>query len=152
MLSILNRALSWAITSFGNKFCLKKEVKVDKSFSQKVLRQIYATRDRSIASTGVNFVFFLEYLLAVWWSCERETPSYSITIMFTIWFNTFLTIYQSINLEFFEHYWGHSRGSLPQTLDLGNRSPTTNAIKILVSVISGVFLPQEEWCKSPVKI
>ena len=24
MFSILNRALSWAITSFGNKFCLKK--------------------------------------------------------------------------------------------------------------------------------
>ena len=24
MLSILNRALSWAINSFGNKFCLKK--------------------------------------------------------------------------------------------------------------------------------
>ena len=40
--------------------------------------------------------------------------------------------------------------SLPQTLDLGKRSPTTNAQKILVSVISRVFLLQEEWHKFPV--
>ena len=28
MFSILNIALSWAITSFGNKFCLKKRSRV----------------------------------------------------------------------------------------------------------------------------
>ena len=33
-----------------------------------------------------------------------------------------------------EHYSGHSRGSLPQTLDLGKRSPTTNAQNITCSV------------------
>ena len=31
MLSILNRALSWAITSFGNKFCLKKRSRLIKA-------------------------------------------------------------------------------------------------------------------------
>ena len=30
MFSILNRALSWAITSFGNKFCLKKRSRLMK--------------------------------------------------------------------------------------------------------------------------
>ena len=31
MLSILNRALSWAITSFGNKFCLKMRSRLIKA-------------------------------------------------------------------------------------------------------------------------
>ena len=31
MLSILNRALSWVITSFGNKFCLKKRSRLIKA-------------------------------------------------------------------------------------------------------------------------
>ena len=31
MFSILNRALSWAITSFGNKFCLKKRSRLIKA-------------------------------------------------------------------------------------------------------------------------
>ena len=39
------------------------------------------------------------------------------------------------------------QGSLPQTLDLGKRSPTTNAQNISV-FLSSVCLLQEEWCKS----
>ena len=31
MFSVLNRALSWAITSFGNKFCLKKRSRLIKA-------------------------------------------------------------------------------------------------------------------------
>ena len=31
MFSILNRALSWAITSFGNRFCLKKRSRLIKA-------------------------------------------------------------------------------------------------------------------------
>ena len=31
MFSILNRALSWVITSFGNKFCLKKRSRLIKA-------------------------------------------------------------------------------------------------------------------------
>ena len=35
MLSILNRALSWAITSFGNKFCLKKRSRLIKALDNR---------------------------------------------------------------------------------------------------------------------
>ena len=35
MFSILNRALSWAITSFGNKFCLKKRSRLIKSLDNR---------------------------------------------------------------------------------------------------------------------
>ena len=31
MFSILNRALSWAITSFGNEFCVKKRLRLIKA-------------------------------------------------------------------------------------------------------------------------
>ena len=34
-ISILNRALSWAITSFGNKFCLKKRSKLIKALDNR---------------------------------------------------------------------------------------------------------------------
>ena len=33
--SILNRALSWAITSFGNKFCLKKRSRLIKALDNR---------------------------------------------------------------------------------------------------------------------
>ena len=64
MFSILNHALSWAITSFGNKLS-EKEFKVDKGFKQQVLRQIHATRDRSILSFRWSLVpkFFAGLLL-----------------------------------------------------------------------------------------
>ena len=35
MFSMLNRALSWAITSFGNKFCLKMGSRLIKAFSNR---------------------------------------------------------------------------------------------------------------------
>ena len=35
MFSILNRALSWAITSFGNKFCLKKRTRLTKALDNR---------------------------------------------------------------------------------------------------------------------
>ena len=35
MFSILNRALSWAITSFGNKFCLKKRSRLIKALDNR---------------------------------------------------------------------------------------------------------------------
>ena len=35
MFSVLNRALSWAITSFGNKFCLKKRSRLIKALNNK---------------------------------------------------------------------------------------------------------------------
>ena len=35
MLSILNRALSWAINSFGNKFCLKKGSRLIKALDNR---------------------------------------------------------------------------------------------------------------------
>ena len=35
MFSILNRALSWAITSFGNKFCLKMRSRLIKSLNNR---------------------------------------------------------------------------------------------------------------------
>ena len=35
MSSILNRALSWAITSFGNKFCLKKRSRLIKALDNR---------------------------------------------------------------------------------------------------------------------
>ena len=35
MFSILNRGLSWAITSFGNKFCLKKRTRLIKALENK---------------------------------------------------------------------------------------------------------------------
>ena len=35
MLSILNRALSWAITSFGNKLCLKKRSRLIKALDNR---------------------------------------------------------------------------------------------------------------------
>ena len=42
MFSILNRALSWAITSFGNEFCVKKRSRLikalDKGFYVKFMR------------------------------------------------------------------------------------------------------------------
>ena len=40
------------IISFGNKLS-EKEVKVDEGFRQSALRQIYATRDRSIVRHGL---------------------------------------------------------------------------------------------------
>ena len=35
MLSILDRALSWTITSFGNKFCLKKRSRLIKALDNR---------------------------------------------------------------------------------------------------------------------
>ena len=35
MYLILNRALSWAITSFGNEFCLKKRSRLIKAFDNR---------------------------------------------------------------------------------------------------------------------
>ena len=35
MFSILNRGLSWAITSFGNKFCLKKRTRLIKALDNR---------------------------------------------------------------------------------------------------------------------
>ena len=35
MFSILNRALSWVITSFGNKFCLKKRSRLIKALDNR---------------------------------------------------------------------------------------------------------------------
>ena len=35
MFSILNRALSWAITSFGNKFCLKMRSRLIKALNNR---------------------------------------------------------------------------------------------------------------------
>ena len=35
MFSILNRALSWAITSFGNKFCLKRGSRLIKALNNR---------------------------------------------------------------------------------------------------------------------
>ena len=35
MFLILNRALSWAITSFGNKFCLKKRSRLIKALDNR---------------------------------------------------------------------------------------------------------------------
>ena len=35
MYSILNRALSWAITSFGNEFCLKKRSRLIKALDNR---------------------------------------------------------------------------------------------------------------------
>ena len=35
MFTILNLALSWAITSFGNKFCLKKRSRLIKAFNNR---------------------------------------------------------------------------------------------------------------------
>ena len=35
MFSILNRALSWAITSFGNKFCLKMKSRLIKALNNR---------------------------------------------------------------------------------------------------------------------
>ena len=35
MFSILNRALSWAITSFGNKFCLKMRSRLIKAINNR---------------------------------------------------------------------------------------------------------------------
>ena len=35
MFSILNRALSWAITTFGNKFCLKKRSRLIKAIDNR---------------------------------------------------------------------------------------------------------------------
>ena len=35
MFSILNRALSWAKTSFGNGFCLKKRLKLIKALDNR---------------------------------------------------------------------------------------------------------------------
>ena len=35
MFSILNRALSWAITSFGDKFCLKKRSRLIKALDNR---------------------------------------------------------------------------------------------------------------------
>ena len=35
MFLILNRALSWAITSFGNKFCLRKRSRLIKAFDNR---------------------------------------------------------------------------------------------------------------------
>ena len=36
MFSILNRALSWVITSFGNKFCLKKRSRLIKALNNRI--------------------------------------------------------------------------------------------------------------------
>ena len=36
MFSILNRALSWAITSSGNKFCLKKRSRLIKALNNRI--------------------------------------------------------------------------------------------------------------------
>ena len=35
MFSILNRAMSWAVTSFGNKFCLKKRSRLIKALDNR---------------------------------------------------------------------------------------------------------------------
>ena len=35
MFSILNRALSWAITSYGNKFCLRKRSRLIKGLDNR---------------------------------------------------------------------------------------------------------------------
>ena len=36
MFSIVNRALSWVITSFGNKFCLKKRSRLIKALNNRI--------------------------------------------------------------------------------------------------------------------
>ena len=58
MLSILNRALSWAITSFGNKFCLKKRSRLiralDNRFYVKFMQLEIGLLDR-IFSKVVKF-------------------------------------------------------------------------------------------------
>ena len=39
------------------------------------------------------------------------------------------------------------QGASPPNIGSGKEEPHHKCPKILVSVISGVFLPQEEWCK-----
>ena len=48
MFSILNRALSWAITSFGNKFCLKMRSRLIKALNNRFYVKFIQTPDRSI--------------------------------------------------------------------------------------------------------
>ena len=46
--------LSWAITSFGNKFCLKKRSRLIKPLNNRFYVRFYVTRDRFI--TMQNFM------------------------------------------------------------------------------------------------
>ena len=70
MFSILNRALSWAITSFENKFCLKKRSRLIKSsdnrfdvkFMQLEIGLFYARMSTHKADT----VFTPGYTLCCW--------------------------------------------------------------------------------------
>ena len=60
MFSILNRALSWAITSFGNKFCLKKRSRLiealDNRFYVKFMQLVIGLLD--IKPGGIVFDYF----------------------------------------------------------------------------------------------
>ena len=60
MFSILNRALSWAITSFGNKFCLKKRSRLiealDNRFYVKFMQLVIGLL--AIKSGGIVFDYF----------------------------------------------------------------------------------------------
>ena len=55
MFSVLNCALSWAMTSFGNTFCMKKKSRLMKASETIGLCQIYATRNKSIKVTVSDF-------------------------------------------------------------------------------------------------
>ena len=72
MFSVLNRALSWAITSLGNKFCLKKRSRLMKAFDNKfyvrsmpveiglLFPQLFNIQDNAnVHIVNVSFVSFI---------------------------------------------------------------------------------------------
>ena len=69
MFSILNRALSWAITSFGNEFCLKKRSRLIKALDNRFYAKFMQLEIGQLAfykikkEIGQLTGYFLQYLL-----------------------------------------------------------------------------------------
>ena len=85
MFSILNRALSWAITTFGNTFCLRKRSRLIKAlddrfyvkFMQLEIGLLKQTRYRNLS---LSFIFPTMYHLLIF---DFSTMSYKSLKLFT---------------------------------------------------------------------
>ena len=74
MFSILNRALSWAITSFGNKFCLKMRSRLIKALNNRFCVKFMQFEIGLLAVEGISLGPF-ESLLRLDWNFVLLVPN-----------------------------------------------------------------------------
>ena len=69
MFSILNRALSWAITSFGNKFCLKRRSRLIKALNNRFFVK-FMQLEIGLLENVYYQKFFVNYNLSKFHECR----------------------------------------------------------------------------------